>query len=276
MNSPKVTLLSITGDIQGVMGRVWEIAKGRTPLEGIDPGKVDVESVLATDLPTSEYITTIWCVEGMPRAFWDQFDRSRHAAFWEQSVRILDLTAFADEEGYWTPASVQKDQAAKKVYDEAMGRIQEAYTEMVKRGIPSEDARGVLPLHLNVRGTCAINLRALRQLISNRICFIAQGSYWLPIVHGMMLELAKVLPPKVLKAMAHLPCYGKDRCPIEGNVVTRLTNDDPNPICPIYLKRFSADKPAAEKFTYARHPEYDAIKTQYFELIRSLGMEEEE
>lgn len=267
-------MLSITGDIQGVMGRVWEIAKGKQPLDEIDPAKVDVATILSTDLPTSEFITTVWCVEGMPRAFWDQFDRSRHAAFWEQSVRILDLSTFADNGEYWLPDAVGRSKDKTRVYDNAMQAIQDAYNALIALGTPSEEARGVLPLHINVRGTCAINLRALKQLISNRVCHIAQGSYWLPVVHGMILELAKHLPPKVLKSLVHLPCYGKGCCPIEGNVLPRLTMEDPNPVCPIYLKRFAKDREAATTFTYQKHPNYDQIKDKYFELIRSLGMEE--
>ena len=93
-------------------------------------------------------------------------------------------------------------------------------------------------------------------------------------MHGIMLELAKVVTPKTLRSMANLPCYKKSSCPIESNVVTRLTNEDPNPVCPIYLKRFAQDKETAREFTYAKHPEYDQIKNKYYELIRSLGLEE--
>lgn len=275
MNQPKVTLLSITS--QDVMGEVWEIAKGKVPLDEIRDYTVqEIDNILAADLPTSEYINLIWCVEGMPRAFWDQFDRSRHAAFWEQSVRILDLSTFAEKpgEGYWIPASVEKEQYNYTVYYNCMKQIQDAYNKLIANGVPSEEARGVLPLHINVRGTCCINLRALKQLISNRICFVAQGSYWLPVVHGMMLELARVLPPKTLRTLANLPCYKKSKCPIESNVITRLTDEDPNPVCPIYLKRFAEKPEEAKEFTYNKHPEYDKIKEQYYELIRSLGMEE--
>ncbi len=275
MNHPRVTLISITNDIPGTMRTVWEVAKGKVDLSEMrDYTIAEIDNILSADLPTSEFINMIWCVEGMPRAFWDQFDRSRHAAFWEQSVRILDLTTFADNMEYWEPGSLENNSNARLEYNMCMMDIQEAYKKMLKLGIPSEDARGVLPLHINVRGTCCINLRALKALISNRICFIAQGSYWLPVVHGMMLELAKVLPPKTLRSMANLPCYKKSTCPIESNVVTRLTNEDPNPVCPIYLKRFAQKPEEAKAFTYAKHPEYDKIKEQYYELIRSLGMDE--
>src|SRR3990167_419968 len=210
MNTPKIKLLSITSDINNLMGKVWEIAKTKIPLEEMNNIILtDADTILSADLPTSEYIQTIWCVEGMPRTFWDQFDRSRHAAFWEQSVRILDLTTFADKGEYWIPESLQKNPDACLIYDSTMKIIQSAYKNLVKSGIPSEDARGVLPLHINVRGTCAINLRALKQMISNRVCFIAQGSYWLPVIDGMMKELKIHLPPKTFRSMANLPCYGK-------------------------------------------------------------------
>lgn len=200
--------------------------------------------------------------------------------FVHNSVRILDLKTFATNQEYWIPDSVSKEESTLKQYKVGMIAIQETYKLLMEKGVPSEDARGVLPLHINVRGTCCINLRALKALISNRICFIAQGSYWLPIVHGMMLELAKVLPPKTLRSMANLPCYKKDYCPIASNVTTRLPPpgspvgtkaEDPNPVCPIYLKRFTKDY---EAHVYAIHPEYDQIKEKYYELIRSLGMEE--
>ena len=630
MNKPTVRLLSITNDIPGVMSKVWQIAKDQTPVEKMQ--NIDVDAILSADLPTSEFINTIWCVEGMPRAFWDQFDRSRHAAFWEQSVRILDLSHFATKGEYWLPNSIAKDPGAEEKYRYCMHEIQSTYNKLIKMGVPSEEARGVLPLHINVRGTCCINLRALKQLISNRIClsgdteipllngtkskirdlptdsefwvysinsegeivpgkakslgitkensalvrikldggthfdctpdhpvmlrdgryrdasmlrsgdslmplyrkmgnevdpywgnyefvyspkqdkyvlthhltildkkpctkgrkygyvrhhkntnsrdnsptnlewmcwkkhkklhfnrfaklwkdpefrkrkteqnrelgkrkgkwhgwkdpveiiyvsrlrmlnnqklsgykekmligskksmakfnsnpelvrrrieasrtpeakekarvgirlywkkvyvgrlpkpvsgyekawknpefrrktisaviesnkrrgkltqalknhkvvsvvrlkrkedvydlsvekyhnfaieagvfvhncFIAQGSYWLPVVHGMMLELAKHLGPKTLKSIAHLPCYGKDKCPIESNVIPRITGKDPNPPCPIYMKRFLNKDMKHD--VYLKHPEYDQIKNKYYELIRSLGMDE--
>jgi len=272
INNPKVTLLSITPDIQETMGKVWEIAKDKKPLIEIDFNKVDVDAILSADLPTSEYIQTIWCVEGMPRAFWDQFDRSRHAAFWEQSVRILDLKNFARREEYWMPDSINKLVNGKWFYQCCMNNIEDTYNQLIAMGVPSEDARGVLPLHINVRGTCAINLRALKQLISNRICFIAQGSYWLPVVSGMIAELKKVLPPKTLRSMANLPCYGKSKCPIESNVVTRLNGEDPNPCCPIYLKRFGTEE--NRKFTKENHKNYKEVSDNYFNMIRNLGMEE--
>lgn len=272
MNNPKVTLLNITQDIPSVMSKIWLIAKEKTPLERMN--NIDVDAILIADLPTSEFITSVWCIENMPRAFWDQLDRHRHAAFWEQSVRILDLSHFAVKGEYWVPDSLEKDTKAETKYRECMHTIQKTYNDLIKARIPSEDARGVLPLHINVRGTMCINLRALKGMMASRTCWIAQGSMWQPIIMGMALELGKHLSKPVLKSLFNLPCYKKSACPIESNVVTRLTDEDANPCCPIYLKRFAKDKEAAKEFTLARHPNYPELAEKYFEFIRGLDLEE--
>lgn len=269
MNNPKVRLLAITPDIRTLMSQVWDIAKTTTPVEQITPLlPLEIDNILSSDLPTTEYIQTVWCVEGMPRAFWDQFDRTRLATFWEQSVRILDLREFAASGGYWTPKSIENKPWAKSLYDECMLVIQDTYNTLQTLGVPSEEARGVLPLHLNVRGTCSINLRALKTVIANRVCFISQGSYWLPIVSGMLQELHKHLAPKTMRSLVNLPCEGKSSCPIESNVRVRLTYEDPNPVCPEYLRRFA--KEGDREFTFSKHPDYVTVEQEYFAFLETV------
>lgn len=271
MSRPTIKLLDINSDMLGMMSKVWQTAKGREPLDAMPALKPEeFERILMTDLPTQEYVWTIWYIDNMPRAFWDQFDRTRHAAFWEQSVRILDLKTFYQEGNFWLPKTF-KTERAMKAYLVAMEVAEEAYQIMVEDGTPSEDARGVLPLHINVRGTCAINLRALKGVIQNRACFIAQGSYWMPVIKGMLQELSKHLPAKVIQSLTNLPCQGKAACPIEGNVVQRLTGEDPNPVCPIYLTRFASNRKEAEEFTKSKHSNYESVKKEYLDFIRSLG-----
>lgn len=273
MNTPQVRLLAITPNIESLMGQVWDIAKTTTPLDQMRPMLPDqIDDILSSDLPTTEYIQTVWCVEGMPRAFWDQFDRTRLATFWEQSVRILDLRTFASTPGgYWTPQSIENNEDAKVWYGGCMSMIEVTYNKLLKLGIPSEEARGVLPLHLNVRGTCSINLRALKTVIANRVCFISQGSYWLPVVSGMLQELHKYLLPKTMRSLVNLPCAGKEHCPIESNVRVRLTAEDPNPVCPEYLRRFG--RPGDRAVTLAKHPNYATVEQGYFQFLDSIQSE---
>lgn len=276
-NKPKIVLLDINRDIPRMMYDVWQVAKTNDPFDNVHSQNFDnikeLDSILSTDLPTQEFINTVWMIEGMPRAFWDQFDRCRLAAFWQQSIRILDLKEFASKKQYWVPDAINQSDEASKKYRMAMKQAQHTYEELCRLGIPTEDARGVIPLHVNVRGTCAINLRALRGLMGSRACFISQGSYWLPIIKGMMSELKAHLPEKTFKSMLRLPCYGKSFCPIESNVLPRLTNEDPNPVCPLYLERFCKDKEEATAFTKAKHPHYEQIKGDYFDFLRTAGLD---
>ncbi len=274
-NTPVIKLLDINQNLAETFSKVWLLAKDNTPLEQIKLlGPQDLDNFMATDIPTQEYIFMIFSIEGMPRAFWDQLDRCRLASFWEQSARVLNMSNFADERHYWTPDSCAKGDERQSIYEGAMVQAQEHYAKLVKLGVPVEDARGVIPMHVLTRGTMAINLRALKGVIKNRVCFIMQGGYWFPVVDGMIRELKPHLPSKTLRSLVNLPCYGKDHCPVEGNVIHRLTGDDPNPVCPIYIKRFAKDKEAVEAREKERHPNYDTIKENYFQLLRTLGMEE--
>lgn len=237
MNNPIVRLLDINDQPMALINTVWNAAKTKEPLVDIQAKELNIEeitNILIADLPIQEYVWTVWCIEGMPRAFWDQLDRCRHAAFWEQSLRILDLKDFE----FWYPRSISDNEEARGIYENVMDTIQHFYSRLLDLGIPSEDARGIIPLHTIVRGTMAINLRALKKLISSRTCPISQGEYWKPILSGMKDCLKLVLPWNVVKGLFSLPCDEKGYCPIESNVLPRITGEDPNSPCPIYMKNY--------------------------------------
>lgn len=274
LNNPVVNLVSIAGHTPEVFSKVWVLAKDNTPywdIDPMDPQKLD--DCMSTDIPTQEYIEMIWSIEGMPRAFWDQLDRCRLASFWEQSGRVLDYSDFADIRHYWTPTRIAENPELLKLYDECMHSIQESYKRMVEAGVAVEEARGVIPLHIITRGTVAINLRALKGLIRNRVCFVCQGSYWFPVIEQMLRALKPVLPPKTLKSLVSLPCAGGKKCPIEGNLLQRITGEDPNPVCPVYVSECLGH--VREKILLkerARIKGYDKIYNDYLSLLKELGI----
>jgi len=118
----------------------------------------------------------------------------------------------------------------------------------------------------------AINLRALKGLIRNRVCFVCQGSYWFPVIEGMLQELKAHLPPKTLRSLVSLPCAGGAKCPIEGNLLQRIAGEDPNPICPVYLERNIKNKKEVEEKESIRIPGYMEIKRRYLDLLTALGL----
>lgn len=273
MNNPKIKLISISGHSKETFSKVWGLAKNDLLYDEIpNLSSEELEKFMSTDIPTQEYVNMIWSIEGMPRAFWDQLDRCRLAAFWEQSARVIDLSTFADDKRYWTSEIIAANPVKEQIYDKAMQDIQEAYQSLVDYGVPVEEARGVIPLHILTRGTMCINLRALKGLIKNRICFIMQGSYWFSVIDGMLQELKKQLPEGTLRSIVNLPCHGCERCPIEGNVLHRISGDDPNPVCPVYIKRFCENREEVEAIERQRHPNYSDRKAKYFRLLRTLEM----
>jgi hypothetical protein len=192
------------------------------------------------------------------------------ASFWEQSGRVINYSNFADVHRYWTPTQIAKNPRALELYRETMAYLQVAYEQLIEMKIPAEEARGIIPLHILTRGTFAINLRALKGLIRNRVCFVCQGSYWGPVIKGMLEELQKHLPPKTLRSLVNLPCAGHATCPIEGSVLQRISGEDPNPVCPIYLTKFEKNPKEVEAKENRRFPDYQKIKEEYLELIHSM------
>lgn len=279
MNKPIIKLIEISGHTNETFSKVWELAKGDASYDKIKLLDFDTfDKNMSADLPTQEYINMIWSIEGMPRAFWDQLDRCRLASFWEQSARVIDLSSFADNERYWTPEQVNNNFEARNEWHEAMSIIQDYYQALVNLGIPVEEARGIIPLYILTRGTMSINLRALKGLIKNRLCFVCQGSYWFPVIEGMLKELSSYLFPKTLQSLVTLPCNGCSRCPIEGSVLQRISGEDPNPVCPLYIEKFlKGDRRTnVEEEEIKRHPNYLKIRHDYLNLLSNLGLYKEE
>jgi hypothetical protein len=273
MNKPVVKLINISCNTPELFSKIWIVAKDDTPFDEIKPlAPEKLDAFMSTDIPTQEFIDTVWFVGGMPRAFWDQLDRCRLASFWEQSGRVLDYSNFSDVRRYWTSERIAADPKALCIYEDSMAIIQEAYAELLRLGIPAEEARGIIPLHILTRGTFAINLRALKGLIRNRVCFVCQGSYWLPVIEGMLAELKPLLPPKTLKSLVALPCAGGGSCPIEGSVLQRISGEDPNPVCPVYLESFTKNKKEVEARELKRIPKFAELKERYMNLVKSFGL----
>ena len=247
ITQPRVTLLHMPPvDVAAAMiWAVWENAKTRHTSRTIQEVTLTVPKeqmiahfieVMAQDLPVAEFINMVWVVENVSRAFMDQLDRHRQAAFWEQSFRVLDLRTFFTDKGYWVSPTMAMNEVGQEIYDQAMFLAQRAYISLLEAGVPSEEARGVIPLHTNIRASFVINWRHFRRMVSSRSCFMAQGSYWAPVVRGFIVELERHgWPKELLDQMRELPCDPSGRCPVELNMRMRLTEEDLNPVCPVFV-----------------------------------------
>ena len=232
--------------LKALVGEKWRYPKDS---EGICKYSVIEEMcidlfymVLSINAPCQEFIQFNLTFSNVPRAFVDQLDRTRQAGFWEQSVRVKDLSTFAESGEYFRPPDCNDPQIAH-VYDNAMMQIQESYKKLRGLGMRPEHARGVVPIHLNVRADMTVNLRTLREMITKRTCYFAQGDYWRPVVNTLLEQIMDPevsqmpIDPRTLRLFTGLPCDGKSECPYHRDLMDRLV-DKSNPICPILYEKF--------------------------------------
>ena len=102
----------------------------------------------------------------------------------QESTRYVDCATF----GYYTPSSIQSDSHRKKVYDNCMDLIKVTYEQLLQLGVPKEDVANILPLGMNTKIVCKINLRAIIHMFETRECTRAYKEY-----RKLMSELKQAL-----------------------------------------------------------------------------------
>ncbi|WP_433943640.1 FAD-dependent thymidylate synthase [Paenibacillus sp. SN-8-1] len=119
---------------------------------------------------TLEHITYTFAVEGVSRALLAQLTRHRHLSFSVQSQRYVRMGS-ADKSGgfdYVTPVSINENAEAYRVYDVAMNELQSVYDELRAAGVPTEDARMVLPNAATCNLVMTGNLRTFLDFYAKR------------------------------------------------------------------------------------------------------------
>jgi len=236
-------------------------------LQKLSPKEYDkwLGDILSQDLPIREFIPVFYIIENVPRSAVDQIDRSRvGVAFWEQSLRVKDLTKTFD---YFIPPGLDKN--SSQIYEEIMSKCRDAYIDLIGHGVSREMARGVVPLHINVRLSVQANLRSVLTIVSHRICHYAQSGYWRPIAQGLLDGLWKFIPALKDKNILTIPCIGKSYCPYEKDVLDRR-EDASNPVCPILIDRFLPKKLERKEIIsemVKRYPNYIEDSIKYVESV---------
>jgi len=192
-----------------------------------------------TQIP--EFITFNFACTNIPRAMMDQITRHRRFSFFVQSLRVVDAGQFAEESDYFTPPSVDENEEIRVQldYKNAMHSAAVYYKTLVAAGVPLEDARGVLPLHLNTKMCIAMNLRAFIESVQTRSCHLLQQVYWKPLLGSMREQLVSKVDP-ALDYIFEPPCKFHGRClsPIEQQM--RVEGKDPHEPCSLYRELFGA------------------------------------
>lgn len=122
---------------------------------------------------------------------------------------------------YITPKSIEEDDMLYLEYINLMHSIQDFYNSAIKRDIPAEDARFVLPNACETKLIVTMNIRSLLHFFEERCCNRAQWE--IRQMANMMLDICKEVAPNIF-AKAGASCVrgkckeGKMSCgqPIGG------------------------------------------------------------
>jgi flavin-dependent thymidylate synthase len=145
---------------------------------------------IANTIRTSwEFVDYTFQIDGVTRAFTHQFVRTRTGSYAQQTQRTIDMSGF----GYSTGPSIEEDPEARAIYDNTMDYLNDRYCQLTARGIPPQDARGLLPTNIHTSILAKFNLRSLADLVGKRRSLRAQGEY-AQVVELMVAEAKKVHP----------------------------------------------------------------------------------
>jgi thymidylate synthase (FAD) len=161
---------------------------------GTDADRLFRHIVNSGHTSTLEHLTYTFAIEGVSRALLAQLTRHRHFSFSVQSQRYVRFGS-TDKSGgfdYVIPPSIQEK--CPKLFDKIMQQIQDDYDTLREYGIPSEDARMVLPNAAVTNLVMTANLRSLLDFYSKRRK--GRGAQWeiAELAENLRKEVVKVEP----------------------------------------------------------------------------------
>jgi hypothetical protein len=202
----------------------------------------------------------------------DMFPDLHDSTWWIQSMRVLDMGKFADEELYRVPDSIQGDLFLESGYRLAMKTAQNTYAALLLAGVPIEDAREVIPLAAQHRLSWGLNLSALIHICKKRSCWVPQIGTWGPVIEGMVEELVTKVDPYFRKLVTP-PCMKGDEfkgCIYKLDNERRVVGEDPLMPCPLYLsneKQLEFEIEGQRDLKVCRkHPNYNKLEAAFESL----------
>lgn len=174
-----------------------------------------------------EFVDYVFQIEGVTRVFTHQLVRTRTGSYAQQAMRVVDARDFVIQ----MPPSVEHAHAPfseamaylhpSEMWAEASEEVRATYAALIDRGIPAQDARGILPNNVETSIMCKFNLRTLSDMAKLRLCTRTQGEYQdvfremrrlISEVHPWAAEFLEV--HCVATGTCAFPRYGEKECPV--------------------------------------------------------------
>jgi len=145
--------------------------------------------ISAGHLSPLEHASFTFSVEGISRACSHQLVRHRMASYSQQSQRYVHLK----EPKFVTPSSLTSQPEVRARFQEMVKKAHQFYQEMVKAGIPMEDARYILPGGMQTNLVMTMNARELLHAASLRLCVRSQWEI-VELFEKIKAEVNRVAP----------------------------------------------------------------------------------
>lgn len=201
---PVVTLVAMTDMPVFTMAAAAELYGGRvfTRPDDVpeDEARKWLDDMTRTKLATPlEYINLHFLIENVSRAFTHQLVRQRTGVAYVQESQRFAVKKDVEWAVYRPPSiPVSEDNAASRIWDNALNLVGEAYLQLVEMGIPAEDARGLLPTNIMTKIHWQVNMRALLETAGARLCTQAQFEW-----RSVFAMIAKAIRGRADRARPH-------------------------------------------------------------------------
>ena len=196
----KVKLLSHTPDADKLVAAAaklcYSAADVDTLLDNLTAEKVEEFLNRLADLGHEspiEHASYTFAVEGVSRALLAQLTRHRIASYSVQSQRYVDKGDF----DYVIPPSIAANPETAEMFERCMDMLDTYYSYFTVAGIPSEDARFVLPNACDTRIIFTMNARSLHNFFRLRCCNRAQWE--IRAMADEMLRLCREVSPALFR-----------------------------------------------------------------------------
>lgn len=191
----KVELISYTVD------PVWAVEHAASNCYDSTPtgdGKLFNNCMKSGHTAVAEFAHFNFRISGVSRALMAQLTRHRHASFAIRSQRYCNES----EAEFVTPDTIANSKFAEE-YNKVTKILFDFYDNMVKEGIPAEDARYILPNSCCTTIEMSMNFRELMQFCNLRLCNRAQWE---------IRRMTKMLVKEVVNVMPEAEKYLVPSC----------------------------------------------------------------
>ena len=174
----RVDLVTYTPDPLDVLYRAYRACYSAEAANDIDASALErdeLEIYLSRRLATGhtqplEQVAFVFAISGVSRAFSHQFVRHRvGVSYAQQSQRYVEGAP-----PVVVPPSIKGSGRARAFFWRSVASASNAYEELVKAGVPAEDARFVLPSAAETSMQVSVNMAALLHIADRRLCTRAQ------------------------------------------------------------------------------------------------------